>query len=171
MTPGLRDASLAAVLASVAVCGLSCPGPAVRDSVPPSTDVVADAGGQSRSAEGYDYVARRTLAVVALAEARGIEPAVARAAIERLADAVDACASDERRKGAPVQGAARVVAQIDPDGRVAATAARVDPGAGVAQSAVLCLVAPVRLMLFPPADAGVRGIAVEALWGRTVPAP
>jgi len=149
---------------------LSCAAPAGRDTVPSSRDVVAaDAGGPSRSAEGYEYVARRPLGVVALAEARGIEPAVARAAIDHLADAVDACAEDERRKGTPVEGAARVVAQIDGDGRVAGATVRVDPGPGVAQSAVLCLVAPARLMTFPPADGGMRGLAIEALWGARRP--
>jgi len=138
--------------------------------VPTSTDVVADAGGPARSAEGYEYVARRPLEVVALAEARGIDPGLARVVIDHLADAVDACAADERRKGSPVQGAARVVAQIDPEGRVAGTSVRIDPGAGVAESAVLCLVAPTRVLIFPPVDAGVRGMAIEALWGRTVPA-
>ncbi len=148
----------------------ACAGAAGRDTVPSSTDVVADAGAPSRSGEGYEYVARRPLAVVALAEARGMEPALARAAIDHLADAVDACAADEEKKGSPVQGAARVVAQIDGDGRVTGTSVRIDPGAGVAQSAVLCLVAPTRLMTFPPTDAGPRGMAIEALWGRGVPA-
>jgi hypothetical protein len=48
---------------------------------------------------------------------------------------------------------------------------RIDPGAGIAESAVLCLVAPARLMTFSPVDGGVRGMAIEALWGRAIPAP
>jgi hypothetical protein len=162
---GRNLARLAVVLSSC----LSCAASAGRDTVPASTDVVADAGGSPRSAEGYEYVARRPLSVVALAEARGIEPAIARAAVDHLADAADACAADERRKGAPVQGAARVVAQIDGDGRVLGTNVRLDPGPGVAPSAVLCVVAPVRLLTFPPADGGARGIAIEALWGQRRP--
>jgi hypothetical protein len=154
------------LLGPVLTAALACAGPVGRDTVPSSTDVVADAGGPSRSAEGYEYVARRPLAVVALAEARGIEPLIARAAIDHLADTVDACAAEERRKGSPAQGAARVVAQIDGDGRVVGTTVRFEPGAGVAQSAVLCLLAPTRLMTFPRADAGARGLAVEALWGE-----
>jgi hypothetical protein len=126
-------------------------------------------GGGRESTQGYDYVARRPLAVVALAEARGIDPAVARLAVDRLADALDACATDRSRSGAP-DGAARVVAQIDPNGTIAGTSLRVDPGSGVAESAALCLVAPLRMLTFPPVDAGgTRGIAVEALWGKVIP--
>jgi hypothetical protein len=131
--------------------------------------VVADAGAAARSPEGYEYVARRPLAVVALAEARGLDPAIARAAVDRLADSIDTCATDEGRRGALVEGAGRIVAQIDGDGHVTGTTVRVDPGAGVARSAVVCLVAPTKILVFPPADASVRGIAIEALWGRTIP--
>jgi hypothetical protein len=148
----------------------SCAGGAGRDSVPVSKDVVGDAGSAPRSPEGYEYVARRPLAVVALAEARGIEPAIARAAIDKLADSIDACATEEGSRGTLVEGAGRIIAQIDDNGHVSGTAVRVDPGAGVARSAVMCLVSPTKLLVFPPADAGVRGIAIEALWGKAIPA-
>lgn len=166
-----RGRRFVATLFFVVPSTFSCAGSPGRDTVPSSTDVVADAGGPPRSPEGYEYVARRPLAVVALAEARGVEPAIARAAIDHLADAVDACAADERKKGSPIEGAARLVAQIDGDGRVTGTTVRIDPGAGVAESAVLCLVAPARLITFPPVDGGLRGIAIEALWGRAIPGP
>jgi hypothetical protein len=150
-------------------CLLCCAGGAGRDIVPESHDVrVLDAGRASESAEGYEYVARRPLALVALAEARGIEPEVARQAVERLADALDACATDQEHKGIHVHGAARVVAPVDASGMVGAPSVKIDPGAGVAESAVVCLVAPTRLLAFPPADAGARGIAIEALWGASV---
>ena len=141
-----------------------------RDVVPQSHDVVVtDAEGRGASAQGYEYVAQRPLGVVALAEARGIDPQVAKAAIDRLADALDTCATEEGRKGALVDGAARVVARVDEKGNVAGTSVKVDPGEGVAQMAVLCLVAPIRMLTFPPADSAARGLAVEALWGRVVP--
>ena len=35
-------------------------------------------------------------------------------------------------------------------------------------NAVVCLVAPVKLLTFPPATADGRGIAIEAIWGRVV---
>jgi hypothetical protein len=157
-----RSIAIAALATALACGGAGGEG---RDSVPESRDVVVNAapGGGD---QGYDYVARRPLAVVALAEARGIDPDVARAAVNRLADSLDACATEEGRRGTLAPGAARVVAQIDGDGRVAGTSLRVDPGAGVAQNAVVCLVAPTKMLVFPPADAGARGMAIEALWGR-----
>jgi len=152
------------------LCLGSCAGSG-RDVVPESRDVrVVGESATPESAQGYEYVARRPLALVALAEARGISPALAREAIDRLADALDACATDQGRKGSPVNGAARMVAPIEASGNVGTPSVRVDPSAGVAESAVMCLVAPARLLAFPPADAGARGIAVEALWGRLIPA-
>lgn len=152
---------------------LSCAGGGGRDTVPESRDVrLVDAGVAAiESAQGYEYVARRPLAMVALAEARGLSPEVAREAIDRLANSLDACATQRAaaQKNARVDGAARVVAPIDPSGSVGAPSMVVDPGAGVAESAVVCLLAPVRLLTFPPVDAGARGIAIEALWGRIIP--
>jgi hypothetical protein len=167
-----RRARAAAATAAVLVCtgagACSCGGGGTggegHDSVPESRDVVVNAPARAGD-QGYDYVARRPLAVVALAEARGLDPEVARAAVNHLADALDACATEEGRKGTLAAGAARLVAQIDGDGRVAGASLRVDPGAGVAQNAVVCLVAPAKMLLFPPADAGARGMAIEALWG------
>jgi hypothetical protein len=138
--------------------------------VPESHDVQVRGGAEGASTQGYDYVAKRPLAVVALAEARGIDAAVAHTAIDRLADALDACATDRGKAGGAVDGAARVVAQIDPNGTVGGTSLRVDPGSGAAENAALCLVAPLRMLTFPPVDAGgARGIAVEALWGKVIP--
>jgi hypothetical protein len=147
-----------------------------RDVVPETRDVIADGGSRVATDEGYEYIARRPLAVVALAEARGIDLVTARAATDHLADRLDTCVTEESRKGTPVEGAARVIAQIDPQGNVAATGVRVDPGTGGAASAVVCLVAPMKLLTFAPIDptapAGAnanRGIAVEAIWGRVAP--
>jgi hypothetical protein len=167
-TPGRSSLSLG-VLGALAA-SLSCAGGGGEghDVVPPSRDVrVTDAG--AASAQGYAYVARRPLAVVALAEARGVDADVARAAVDRLADALDTCATNEGQKGTLVDGAARVIAQIDDGGNVAGTSVRIDPGAGVAQNAVICLVAPMKMLSFPPSDAGARGMAIEALWGRVIP--
>jgi hypothetical protein len=159
----------AALTACAALAGCAADG---RDVVPVSHDVIG-APTAAASPEGYDYVARRPLAVVALAEGRGLDLAVASAAVDRLADRLDACVTEESRSGAPVAGAARVVAQIDATGAVAATQVRIDPGYGGAPSAVVCLVAPMKLLTFPPADHDGRGIAIEALWGhvQATPAP
>ena len=166
--------TMRAVLAGVlAAATLSCAGSAGegRDVVPESRDVRVLDAGAAGNAQGYDYVAKRPLAVVALAEARGIDAVEAHAAIDRLADALDTCATDEGRRGSLKDGAARVVAQVDPSGAIAGTSLRVDPGAGAASSAIVCLVAPLRMLAFGPSDAGARGLAIEALWGRVLPAP
>ena len=169
MTRLIFSLFLVATIGSLGSCAKE--GADARDVVPESHDVVVDAAARARTSEGYEYVARRPLAVIGLAEARGIAPDAARAAVDHLADAVDTCVTEEGRKGALPEGAARVVAQVDASGNVAGVSLRVDPGAGRARDAVLCLVAPAKLLMFPAADAGARGIAVEALWGRTLPAP
>jgi hypothetical protein len=136
-----------------------------RDTLIASQDVIVDGGPGARSPEGYDYVARRPLAVVALAEARGLPADVARAAIDHLADTLDACVTERSRGGAAPSGAARVVAEVGPDGAITGANLRVDPGGSGPAIPLMCLVAPVKLLAFPLADAGVRGFAIEALWG------
>ena len=159
--------SLALAAAVLAGCAGAAGEQPVVTSKSHDVQVSGDPGG--RSAQGYDYVAKRPLGVVALAEARGIDADVAHAAIDRVADALDTCATDEGRKGTLADGAARVIVQIDEKGNVAGTSLKVDPGPGVAEIAVLCLVAPVRGLTFPPAASSTRGLAVEALWGRVIP--
>jgi len=163
----VRRVAVAAAVA-VALTGCASAGGGGRDVVPESHDVqVADAGPPA-SSQGYDYVAKRAQAIVALAEARGIDQDVARAAVDRVADALDACASEQGRRGTLTKGAARVVAQIDERGLVSGTNVKIDPGPGVVTTAVACFVAPMKMLVFPPIDAGTlpRGIAVEALWGQ-----
>jgi hypothetical protein len=141
-----------------------------HDVVPPSYDVqVRGDEAKSAASQGYDYVARRPLAVVALAEARGLDAATAHAAVDRLADALDTCATDQGRQGKLVDGAARIAVQIDELGNIAGSTVKIDPGPGVAENAALCFVAPVKRLTFPPADASGRGFAVEAIWGRVIP--
>ncbi len=157
---------------ALAVLLLSCAGAGGEghDVVPPSHDVqVRGADATNPSAQGYDYVAKRPLAVVALAEARGLDVAVAHAAVDRLADSLDTCATDQGRKGRLVDGAARVAVQIDESGNISGSSVKIDPGPGVAENAALCFVAPVKMLTFPPTDAGARGFAVEAIWGRVIP--
>jgi len=142
-----------------------CAGGNGNDVVGPSHDVV-QTGTASRAPDGYEYVAKRPLAVVGLAEARGIPLDVARTAVDRVADALDVCTTEQGRSGTVPRGAARVIAQIGASGAVEATSVRVDPGVGVSAAALLCLVAPTRGLTFPAIDAGTRGLAIEALWGQ-----
>ena len=157
--------------AIVLLASLSCGG-AHRDSVSDSHDVTVQGAAQASAGgghdEGYEYVARRPLAVVALAEARGLDAAAARVAIDRLADRLEACVTDQGRGGTLPHGAARVVAELDADGKVAAATLRADSGPGVATTAVLCLAGPTRLLTFDPGAAQGRGFAIEALWGPLV---
>jgi hypothetical protein len=166
----LREARVkhAWLVAVVALAG--CGGG--RDVVPPSNDVISNEPTPGpRTAGSYQYVARRPGAVVGLAEARGIPDAVARAAVDHVADALASCAAERARGGDP-GGAARLVAHVDGNGVVGAASLRLDPGAGPAASAVLCFVAPVKSLVFSPIDAGgERGLALEALWGRGANGP
>jgi hypothetical protein len=160
------------VIGGLGLAVLSCAGGGGEghDVVPQSHDVqVRGADGTNGATPGYDYVAKRPLAVVALAEARGLDPQLAHAVVDRLADSLDTCATDQGRKGRLVDGAARVAVQIDDSGNIAGSSVKIDPGPGVAENAALCFVAPVKMLTFPPADAGVRGFAVEAIWGRVIP--
>jgi hypothetical protein len=145
-----------------------CAGASGNDVVGPSRDVV-QAGPATRTTDGYEYVAKRPLAIVALAEARGIPLDIARVAVDQIADALDVCTTEQGSGGTVPRGAARVIAQVGPSGVVEATSVRVDPGAGVSAAALLCFVAPVRRLGFPAADAGARGLAIEALWGGHAP--
>ncbi len=153
--------SLAIVLL-LAACGSG------RDVVPESHDVrtAADvpSAKQPSSGDAYEYVARRPLGTVALAEARGLSRELSSATIDRLADTLQSCAADLQMRGKLVSGAVRVVAQIGPDGLVTGVNVKVAPGATA--NALICVIAPVKLLTFPPSDgdAGVRGMAIEVAW-------
>ncbi len=121
------------------------------------------------SKDGYEYVARRPLGTVALAEGRGLSKEISRAATDRVADAMQRCAADLAGKGKWVRGAGRVVAWIGAGGNLSGLQVKIAPGADVAANAILCFIAPIKSLTFPPADtdAGAvqRGIALEAAWG------
>ena len=173
--------------ASIATLALAaCAGG--RDAVPETHDVSGNgtATADGVTAEGgYDYVARRPRAVVALAEGRGLDRAVSVAATDKVADQMEACTEDLAKRGQLVRGAARVAARIGPGGNISGIAVKVAPGAAVAANAILCFIAPVKSLVFPAlgaegADAGGgpsvggpgtgvtgagdRGIALEATW-------
>lgn len=123
-------------------------------------------GGLSGEA-GYEYIARRALGVVAVAESRGLPREVVRAVADRLADSLDICATRLAAEGRLVPAAARVAAHIDRSGAPENLALTLTPGAGPTANALLCFVSPFKLVRFPTADGNpaTRGIALEATWG------
>ena len=153
---------------SILSCAIfSCGGG--RDVVPETHDVRGDQ--KPTTQDGYDYLARRSLGTVGLAEARGISADVAARAIDRVADSLDACEKDLRAQNRFVGGAIRIVALIDDRGAVEGVNVKLSDDKGAAANAILCVVAPVRLLTFPPndGDAGQRGIAIEASWQQQSP--
>ena len=150
----------------------ACAGGQGRDVIPESHDVEArrtDAGGES----GYEYIARRPLGVVAVAESRGLPPDVVHGVADRLADALDICATRLASEGRLVPAAARVAAHIDRSGAPENLALTLTPGPGPTANALLCFVSPFKLVRFPSADVdpATRGIALEATWGSPTHAP
>lgn len=164
-----RFAVAGALLLSPAACGGG------RDVVTESRDVRGVVAPPTGTADprnlGYEYVARRPLGTVGLAEARGLPRALAEGATDAVADTMQRCLADRLREDRMVQGAARVVARIEDDGNVSGVNVTVSPGADVAANAILCFIAPIKSLTFPPAAAGARGaasarrgLAFEAAW-------
>ena len=118
--------------------------------------------------DAYEFVARRPLGTVALAEGRGLSRDTAERATNSVADAMQRCAADLAAQRKLVKGAARVVALIAPEGNLSGLQVKVAPGADVAANAILCFIAPIKSLTFPVSDAdagsGQRGIAFEAAW-------
>jgi hypothetical protein len=157
------------LVAGMSVLGCSAGGGA-RDVVPESRDVRGvDPASAPPASDAYEYVARRPLTTVGLAEGRGLSREIAQRATDSVADAMQRCGADAAAQGKWVKGAARVVARIGTDGNLAGLQVKVGPGADVAANAILCFIAPIKSLTFPPAeaDAGTspRGIAFEAAWG------
>jgi len=134
--------------------------PSPPDVVPTSRDVrvVPDGGPE----ETYVYVARRPHGIVALAEAREMTDAEARALVDHIADDLERCATSLEARRELASGAARIVAVAEPGGTPALNV-KLAPGEAVAQNALLCLIAPIRAASFP--TSGKRpGLAIEATW-------
>jgi hypothetical protein len=144
-----------------------------RDVVPETHDVHGvmgvDAGA---TAGGYEYIAKRPLGVVAVAESRGLPRDVVVRVVDGLASSLDLCATHLAAEGRLVPAAARVAAHISRDGSPESLALTLTPGPGPTANALLCFVSPFKLVRFPAADVDpqLRGIALEASWGATPPA-
>jgi hypothetical protein len=147
----------------------ACAGPKTPEPANDNPDyVVADAG---PAPDSYVYVAKRPLAIVGLAEARGMDDVQAKATVDKIADILDACATEQARAGQLADGAARVVAIVGPGGTVEGTNVSLAPGGAVAANALLCLDSPVKLLTFPPSKVERRGFAIEAVWGQKLVRP
>lgn len=142
---------------------LGCASGGPRDVVPDTHDVRTT----QNTGDSYVYVAKRPLGSVGLAEARGVSEEDGKRAVDKLAEALDACARSQASQGKLAGGAARIVADVDDGGFVGPPKVTLSPGAASQANAILCLVAPFRALQFSPreADAGARGIALEATWG------
>lgn len=182
-----RSAASQAVAAVAAVAfGLGCSPsidrggsdtPAASASSSPSSSARPPAASTQPTAtplDGYVYVARSKRVSVGLAEARGLTPEEARAVVDRLASAFEACAA---RLGPLAPGAARLVVLLDERGRVTGSDAKLAPGSETAHAGLLCLISPARGLSYPPASPasgparGARGFAVEAAWESSGPSP
>jgi len=165
----LAPRTLVLLLAGASIASCSAGGGA-RDVVPESRDVRGvDPATAPPAPDAYEYVARRPLTTVGLAEGRGLPREVAQRATDSVADAMQRCGADAAAQGKWVKGAARVIARIGPDGNLSGLQVKVSPGTEVAANAILCFIAPIKSLTFSPADADAgttpRGIAFEAAWG------
>jgi hypothetical protein len=156
---------LGALSVQTAACG------AGRDVIPESHDVQAAPSTSPAASGGYEYIAKRPLGVVAVAESRGLPRAVVTALVDRLADALDACATRLSNEGRLSPAAARVAVHVERDGSQSNLALTLTPGPGPTANALLCFVSPFKLVKFPAADIdpSARGLALEASWGATPP--
>jgi len=154
-------AAVFALLAAVAACG-----GAARDVVPESHDVVKSETQGEGDRGSYAHVAKRAMGFVALAGEHGVGDAAV-GAVERLADSLDVCATDLAQRGKLVDGAVRVRLSIAPDGAPVVSHVDVAPGNAVAANAILCVLAPLKLLTFPPSDgaATARTMEIDATWG------
>ena len=147
---------------AVAACGPT------RDVVPESHDVqrAAPAG-----EGGYEYVARRPMGIVAVAESRGLPRDVVTGVADRMANALDACMTHLASEGRLVPSAARVATHVGRDGSLTGLAVTLTPGPGPTANGLLCFVSPFKLVRFPIADVdpATRGLALEATWGSLGP--
>lgn len=159
----MRPSARAAGLAAGALALLpACPQRAVQDVVPDTHEVRADAG--APSPEGYVHVVKKPHVTMALAEARGIGDEAGAAITEALAARFEECAAKLQAEGQLVEGAARLVAVAGPTGRAEGFNLKLAPGGPVAQNALLCLMPPAKLVVFPDSDGGQRGVAIECTW-------
>lgn len=158
-------------LAAVGVTGAAadaCAPSQPRDYVPETHDVRSndvDAAPPPRPG-AYAYVARRPLGAIGLAGVRNMSDADARRFVDVAADEMERCAEGQRADGTLVDGAARLVVGGTPQGHAQIGQMEIAPGGAVAANALLCLVAPIKTLPFPPAaPEKTPAILLEVTWG------
>ena len=160
----MRRVAIGLAIANAITCSPATP----RDVVPETHDVHVTADAQpppTGGFEGYAYVARRARGVVALAGTKNLAHDDARRIVDRLADALDACARGLEQQGTLVSGAARYVVAGLPHG-TDITDLQLESGDAVAKNALLCVVAPARAVPLPlaAADGGIPAVLLDATW-------
>lgn len=166
MRPSPRAIASASVLAFIAGCEAGPPRARASGDI-----LVYDAGAEvPKGPSPYEFLAVRPVSAVGLAEARGMSGEEARAAVNRIADMLDACVTELGSRGHLGEGAARLVFTLLPDGSVAGAMLTPDPNTSAVMAiGKLCLEARVKLAPFTPGettDGGARGMAIEAVWGK-----
>jgi len=149
---------------AAALLFLACGSGGTRDVVPDSRDVTS----KPDSSSGYIYVSKRAMGAVMLSQADGLDEKEAQRATDKLADALDACSRDQTQKGRFTPGAVRLGAEIDEGGVLGPPHVVLSPGGGGQANALLCVVAPFRMLQFSSRDADAssrRRFAIDATWG------
>jgi hypothetical protein len=150
----------------VALAFVACAPSGPRDVTEQRRDVTTTKG-----QDGYEYVVKTPHGVLAIAESRGVKKDDAKQAADRLAKAFDKCLGELEQKAPLKPGAARIIVPVDDGGLVGEpqVSSVSDASPETKVTIVLCLIAPAKMMAFPPPgpaspEAGTRGMAVEATW-------
>ena len=151
----------------ILVVSLGCAPSGPRDVTEHTHDVTGQNGGTQ---SGYEYVVKKPHGVVAIAESRGVSKEAAKLALERLGASFESCLADFEKKAPLKPGAARIIVPVDDGGLVGEPLVKLsDTTADTKVTTLICLVAPAKMMTFPPPgptspEAGTRGMAIEATW-------
>jgi len=147
----------AAFVVSAGACAASGPHDVLDGT---SHDVRGDAAASQSGV--YAYVARRALVAIALADAHGVADDETHRLVDRVADEAAACF---KRSPKLTPGAAHIVLPID-DGGITGTPRTEFSPLAAAVDGMVCILAPLRLSTFTPAQAGARSMTIEAAWGN-----
>lgn len=125
----------------------------------------------TQAPEGYEYAAKTTHGMIALAESRGVSKEEAKKQMDRLAEGFEKCLATLDKKAPLKPGAVRIIVPIDDGGlpgdvQVSKIS---DSTPETRVTTLVCLIGPAKMTVFPPPgptspEAGTRGMAIEATW-------